>query len=161
MFLEVCSDLEPMVIEVSGRMVTLAGRDVVIDWVRLPDGGYSILANGRVYDLSVDLDGDSCSVAGRLGRFTLRIRDPRRLDFSGTVEQGQAGLQRLHAEMPGKVIRVHVKEGDAVACDQGLLVIEAMKMQNEIRAPKAGTIRAVGVTAGKTVNSGDFLLSLE
>jgi biotin carboxyl carrier protein len=75
--------------------------------------------------------------------------------------EGQAGLQRLCAEMPGKVIRVLVREGDAVVYEQGLLVIEAMKMQNEIRAPKAGTIKAVGVAAGRTVNTGDFLLSLE
>jgi acetyl/propionyl-CoA carboxylase alpha subunit len=154
-------EVESIVIEISQWIVSLPDNRVVIDWVRLPDGGYSILVDGRVYDLSVEVEECCCSVAGRCGRFDLRVRDPRRLDATRTVEQGQAGLQRICAEMPGKVIRVHVREGDAVACGQGLLVIEAMKMQNEIRAPKAGTIRAVGVTAGKTVSSGDFLLSLE
>ncbi len=162
MDLEICSDGEPIHIEISSQgVVALAGREAVIDWIRLPDGDYSILVDGRVYDLSAAVDGDACSVAGRSGRFDLQVRDPRRLGTSCAVEQGHAGLQRLLAEMPGRVIRVLVREGDAVAYDQGLLVIEAMKMQNEIRAPKAGVIKSVVASAGKTVNSGDFLLSLE
>ena len=63
--------------------------------------------------------------------------------------------------MPGKVVRVLVKEGDTVEFGQGLLVLEAMKMQNEIRAPKSGIVRGIGVSAGATVNTGQFLLSLE
>ena len=65
------------------------------------------------------------------------------------------------AEMPGKVIRLLCEVGDEVALDQGLVVIEAMKMQNEIRAPKSGVVKEIGVEEGKRVNSGDFLLSLE
>jgi pyruvate carboxylase subunit B len=63
--------------------------------------------------------------------------------------------------MPGKVIRVLVKPGDKVCYDQGLLVLEAMKMQNEIRAPKAGIVKDIGVQPGGTVGAGDFLISLE
>lgn len=143
------------------RTVAITDREAAIDWVGLPGGGYSILLDGRVYDLVAEVDGESCRVAGRQGRLRLQIRDPRRLRSTRTTGEGQAGLQRLCAEMPGKVIRVLVREGDAVVYEQGLLVIEAMKMQNEIRAPKAGTIKAVGVAAGRTVNTGDFLLSLE
>jgi acetyl/propionyl-CoA carboxylase alpha subunit len=165
MDLEICYEGEPIGIEIAShagqRTLLIAGREAVIDWVSLPDGRYSILVDGRVYDLTADLDGDACSVAGRQGKFILQIKDPRRLDSARIAEEVQAGLQRLNAEMPGKVIRVLVQEGDAVVYDQGLLVIEAMKMQNEIRAPKAGTIKAVGVSAGRTVNTGDFLLSLE
>ncbi len=132
-----------------------------LDWVKLPDGGYSILVEGRVYDLTADLSDNSCTVTGRAGVHVLQIRDPRRLDASRTVEQGQAGPQRMVAEMPGKVIRVLVREGETVNLDQGLLVIEAMKMQNEIRASRTGLVKAIGVAAGQTVNSGDFLISLE
>jgi pyruvate carboxylase subunit B len=77
------------------------------------------------------------------------------------AEEGPAGLLRMRAEMPGKIVRVLVREGESVAYDQGLLVLEAMKMQNEIRAPKSGTIKEVAVTGGITVNTGDFLLSIE
>jgi acetyl/propionyl-CoA carboxylase alpha subunit len=146
---------------VGSKRVSLADREAEVNWVRLPDGRYSILMDGRVYDLFAEPDGESCLVAGRQGKSLLRIRDPRSLRSTGTAEEGQAGLHRLCAEMPGKVIRLLVREGDAVVYEQGLLVIEAMKMQNEIRAPKAGTIRAIGVAAGRTVSTGDFLLSLE
>ena len=70
-------------------------------------------------------------------------------------------MQRLRAEIPGKVIRVLAGKGEAVAYDQPVLVVEAMKMQNEIRAPKAGIVKEIAVTEGRTVGSGEFLLSIE
>ncbi len=165
MVLDVCCESELISIEVAGeggrRGISVDGKEEVIEWVRLPDGGYSILFDGRVYDLSAEIDGDSYSVAGRRGRCSFHVRDPRRLDSSAAAEQGTAGLQRLLSDMPGKVVRVLVRENDTVTYDQGLLVVEAMKMQNEIRAPKAGIIKSIGVSAGRTVNTGDFLLSLE
>ncbi len=146
-------------VRITGSVVSVEGR--VVDCIRLPDGGYSVLIDRRVYDLAAQADGETCTVVGRSGTHTLQVSDPRRLDSQRSVEQGQAGLQRIQAEMPGKVIRVLVREGETVACDQGLLVIEAMKMQNEIRAPKSGIVKSIGVSAGQTVNSGEFLVSLE
>jgi biotin carboxyl carrier protein len=63
--------------------------------------------------------------------------------------------------MPGKVIRVLLKEGDSVQANQGILVMEAMKMQNEIKSPKSGTVKKIGVTAGSAVNSGDLMAEVE
>jgi len=63
--------------------------------------------------------------------------------------------------MPGKVIRVLVNEGDSVQANEGILVMEAMKMQNEIKSPKNGIVKKVGVTAGICVNSGDLLAEVE
>lgn len=155
---QVFSKANPGVVEI----IDLSdGRAAGCDWVRLPDGKYSILIKGRVYDLRVDPEGDSHLVSGRAGRHAFHVRNPRRLDFSVREEPGHAGPIRLQAEMPGKVTRVLVREGEAVTCDQGLLVLEAMKMQNEIRAPKAGIVRSISVAPGKTVNSGDFLLCVE
>jgi len=71
------------------------------------------------------------------------------------------GRLQLRADMPGKVIRLLVRDGEAVASGQALLVLEAMKMQNEIRSPKAGVVREVAVEAGRTVNSGDLLIAIE
>jgi acetyl/propionyl-CoA carboxylase alpha subunit len=141
--------------------VTLDGKETPCDWVSLPNDHYSLILDGRVYDFLIEMAGDSCSIIGRGGSHTLRVADARRLRPQGEVEEGVAGLQRLTAEMPGKVVRILVKEGDAVSYDQGLLVLEAMKMQNEIRAPKSGLVKAIGVTPGKAVNTGEFLLSLE
>ncbi len=143
------------------RKVTLNGEEVPCDWVRLADGHYSLIAGGHVGDFIIELSNDTCTVVGRDGMQTLRISDARRLASRRDVDFGQTGLQELKADMPGKVVRVLVKEGDPVEFDQGILVLEAMKMQNEIRAPKSGIVRKIGVTAGATVNTGQFLLSLE
>jgi biotin carboxyl carrier protein len=163
--LEIDCGKQQMKLEVSGTpgswKVTVDGKEVPCDWVPLPNGHYSLILDGRVYDFLIELSNDSCSVVGRDTSHALRISDSRRLRSQHEVEEGLAGLQRLTAEMPGKVVRILVKQGDTVAYDQGLLVLEAMKMQNEIRAPKSGTVRDIGVAPGKAVSTGEFLLSLE
>ncbi len=163
--LEIISGTEHLEIDVAGstdkRRIRIGDREVECDWVRLPNGQYSLILDGRVYDLSLELDTDSCSVAGPRGIHQFRISDPRRLGQQPDVEGGAAGLQRICAEMPGKVIRLLVRKGDKVAYDQGLLVLEAMKMQNEIRAPKSGVVLEIGVQDGRAVGTGDFLLSIE
>jgi acetyl/propionyl-CoA carboxylase alpha subunit len=141
--------------------VLLDGREVLYDYVKLQNGNYSLIIDGRVYDIFVELSDDGCSVSTREGVFRLRITDHRRIGAGGRGEVGVSGLQRMVAEMPGKIIRLLCKVGDEVALDQGLVVIEAMKMQNEIRAPKSGVVKEIGVEEGKAVSSGDFLLSLE
>lgn len=143
------------------QKVMVNGVEVVCDFVRLPDGHYSMILDGRVYDLAVDVEDNKCHVSGGGVRHEFGIADPRRLSSLKTVEEGVSGLQRLSAEMPGKVVRVLVAPGDAVDYGQGLLVIEAMKMQNEIRSPKKGTIKEISVKDGIAVSTGDFLLSLE
>ncbi len=165
MNLRISSELEQFEIEITGssgrRRVRVGESEVACDWIRVADGQYSLILDGSVYDLFVDLDTDTCSVAGRRATHQFRISDPQRLGGGESIEEGQAGLQRICAEMPGKVVRLLVKPGDAVSYDQSLLVLEAMKMQNEIRAPKSGVIKEVGVQDGRAVSTGDFLLSLE
>lgn len=74
---------------------------------------------------------------------------------------GRSGVQRIKSEMPGKVVRVHVKAGAIVKEGDPLLVLEAMKMENEIRAQRAGRVTHVGVESGQAVESGAELLRLE
>ena len=71
------------------------------------------------------------------------------------------GEQRVYAPMPGRVVRVLVKPGDAVALRQGLVVVEAMKMENELGSPKAGTVKAVAVTEGMSVEAGRLLVVVD
>jgi biotin carboxyl carrier protein len=77
------------------------------------------------------------------------------------AHQGQQGTAEVRAPMPGKVIRVLVKDGDSVTANQGIVVMEAMKMQNEIKSPKNGIVKRIGVTTGSAVNSGDLLAEVE
>ncbi len=155
--------MEVEITSANGRQrVKVNGDEVPCDCVRLPDGQYSVIFDGRVYDLAIDVEANKCHVTASGSRHEFGVADPRRLGSLQTVEDGGvSGLQRLSAEMPGKVVRVLVAPGDMVDYDQGLLVIEAMKMQNEIRSPKKGTIKEVSVKNGTAVNTGDFLLSLE
>jgi biotin carboxyl carrier protein len=71
------------------------------------------------------------------------------------------GRQSIVAPMPGKVVRILAAAGESVEANQGLLVVEAMKMQNEIRSPKAGKVVEVKVASGEAVNSGQVLLVVE
>ena len=103
------------------------------------NGGYLVMLDGR-------------QVMVELGDLRTALRH---------AHQGQQGTAQVRAPMPGKVIRVLVKDGDSVQANQGILVMEAMKMQNEIKSPKNGTVKKIGVTAGSAVNSGDLLAEVE
>ncbi len=140
--------------------ILLGGEEVACDCVALGEGRYSLILGGRVHDLSVDLSNERCTVTGPNGRVSLTIKDSRRL-LQTDLSEGENGLRPIHADMPGRVIRIMVRPGDIVDLDQGLLVLEAMKMQNEIRAPRSGIVREIGVKEGEAVGSGGFLLNLE
>jgi biotin carboxyl carrier protein len=108
----------------------------------------------------VEMSGERASalriVAGNR-EFSARVRDPRQWRRNrGTAAEAE-GRQQVVAPMPGKIVRVLVKAGDKVVLKQGLLVVEAMKMQNEIRSPKSGTVERLLVNEGQTVNAGEIL----
>jgi biotin carboxyl carrier protein len=93
-------------------------------------------------------------------RFAAEVRDPRSLRSRGRVVDDH-GPRKLIAPMPGKIVRVMVSPGDAVEAGAGVLVVEAMKMQNEIKSPKKGTIQKILVSHGAAVNAGDVLAIVE
>ena len=87
-----------------------------------------------------------------------RSRTIRKLTGASAKTSGPA---HLHAPMPGLIVRINVAEGDAVAAGQGLVVMEAMKMENELRASAAGRVKRVAVAAGSAVEKGALLLEME
>ncbi len=123
----------------------------------LDDGCYGVLLNGRSYRVSrglageLDVNGLSC---------TAEVFDPRALRARGKGADAQ-GRQNVSASMPGKVIRVLVSVGDTVEAGQGLVVVEAMKMQNEMKSPKAGRIVEVKTKTDAAVAAGDVLVVVE
>jgi biotin carboxyl carrier protein len=86
-------------------------------------------------------------------RAALRERSRR-----GTEAGGRTGPLEVHAIIPGRIVAVSVEQGEQVAAGQVLLVLEAMKMQNELRAPREGTIERIAVAVGSTVEVGDLLM---
>jgi biotin carboxyl carrier protein len=163
--LEISNSQESILVEITSesgkRKVRVGESEIACDWIRLGDDQYSLILDGSVFDLFVRLDTDSFTVTSRAGTYSLQIADPRDSALKLPAGEGQPGLRRICAEMPGKVVRVLVKGGDTVVADQSVLILEAMKMQNEIRAPKSGTVVEIRVSAGITVNAGDFLFSIE
>ena len=94
-------------------------------------------------------------------RHKAEVRDPRSLQRRRSAGGEGEGTRRILAAMPGKVVRVLVKERDAVEAGQGVVVVEAMKMQNELKSPKQGAVQKILVAEGASVNAGDILLLIE
>jgi biotin carboxyl carrier protein len=121
------------------------------------DRTWSILIDGRSYAVAI-LSAGEVSVNGRV--FRVDVFDPREWRGRRSVADS-SGPQALTAPMPGRVIRVLVASGQEVKAGEGLIVVEAMKMQNEMKAPRAGRVAAIKTLAGATVSAGDVLLVIE
>ena len=91
----------------------------------------------------------------------MSVADPRSWRGRRGAAQGDTGPQSLTASMPGKVVRVLAREGEAIAPGQGIAVVEAMKMQNEIRSPRAGVLKKLLAHEGMKVNAGEVLAIVE
>ena len=140
-----------------GWQATLDGEAGVADVVETAPNTFSILVSGQSHEICVTPSSNRQVdlLTGGL-QFSAEVIDPR--SWRGRHGGAEAeGRQQIAAPMPGKVARVLVKPGDAVEAGQGLLVVEAMKMQNEIRSPKCGTVERVLVAEGQAVNAGETL----
>jgi biotin carboxyl carrier protein len=145
--------------------ILVNGQTVEVDADRLDSvarvepGVYSVLVDGRSFEVRAIAmqEGLRLELAGR--RFTAEVRDPRDRGQRSAAAVG-TGRQNINAPMPGKVVRVLVREGDAVEVGQGLVVVEAMKMQNEMKALRGGHVMEVRVRDGDTVGAGDTLVAV-
>ena len=121
---------------------------------------YSVLMDGRSYEVRVE-EGPGGLVAVIGGhRFEIAVRDPRRWT-GGAGQDSATGVETVASPMPGKVVRVLVAVGDTVTAGQGLVVVEAMKMQNEMKASRAGRIATLAAREGSTVAAGEVLATIE
>jgi biotin carboxyl carrier protein len=129
----------------------------------LTPGSYSILIEGRSYSAFTSPSGIAASlneivVNGRA--FAVEVFDPREMRARKSAGAGE-GRQNIIAMMPGKVVRVLAARGDEVEAGQGLIVVEAMKMQNEMKSPKSGRVVEVKTQADATVAAGEILMVIE
>jgi len=141
-----------------GWQARLDGQSEAADVVETAPNTFSVLLSSRSYEVCVTPSGDGQLQLQTEGlEFNAEVVDPR--SWRGRRHAGAEaeGRQQIVAPMPGKVVRLLVKTGDAVEAGQGLLVVEAMKMQNEIRSPKSGTVERVVVAEGQAVNAGEVL----
>jgi biotin carboxyl carrier protein len=138
----------------------LDGREVEIDAVLARPDVLSLRIGNQAYEIKSERVGNDWHLWVGGARFASEVRDPRSLR-SRTRAADDHGPRKLTAPMPGKVVRVLVREGDAVEAGASVLVVEAMKMQNEIKSPKKGTIQKMLAAEGIAVNAGDVLAIVE
>jgi biotin carboxyl carrier protein len=153
--------------------------------VKVSDGRVTAEVGGRLYDLEVrqpqpdsflfflNTDVHECRVTPRAaskadfdvsirGRsYAVTIVDPKRLRSGHNSDRHHDGAAQILAPMPGKVVRVQIEAGAEVEKGAGLVVVEAMKMQNEMKSPRSGIVVALNVKPGDTVNAGDVLAVVE
>ena len=148
-----------------GRITALIdGRSCEVDVKRSDAGDYLLIYQGRVFDCRVEGrpgNGEPVDVAVGNHGFSVVLTDPKRLQSAASAGTHADGVVRIVASMPGKVVRVLTELGDQIEAGAGIAVVEAMKMQNEMKSPKAGTVVALNVQAGATVNGGDVLAIIE
>jgi len=142
--------------------VVIDGVERIVDGRKLSGHIYSLLIDNRSFTLDVAATEDTYTVACEGKSFRLRLLDERRALRPGEGSaSGRDGGKQVRSFMPGKVVEVLVAVGDDVEKDQGLLVIEAMKMENEVRAAVAGKVKEIRVAPGQAVESGELLIELE
>jgi len=134
------------------------GRVVGIDVQVLSPGVLSILRDGKSY---VVRQGPNQTITVGEHTYEVSIADPRSWRSRHTTATGTSGPQRVAASMPGKVVRILTTPGAHVKAGQGIAVIEAMKMQNELRSPRDGKISSILVQEGKAVNAGEVVAVVE
>jgi biotin carboxyl carrier protein len=123
-------------------------------------GVYAVLLEGRSYDAHAEAGSDCAWITIRGHRFCVAVTDPRRWSRKRTGTHGPE-REEIVAPMPGKIVRLLVEPGQAVEAGQGVVVMEAMKMQNELKTRRAGRVAAIPVRPGETVSAGAILATIE
>lgn len=145
----------------SGRyLVTLDGQSLEVDFQATGGDFASLIVDGRSWEAGIVRQPDGYTVAVAGATYEVELKDAAR-GAGPSVRARAAGPVVLKAPMPGKVVRVLAAPGQQVQAGEGLLVMEAMKMENELKAPRAGRVREVHVAERQAVETGAPLLVLE
>jgi biotin carboxyl carrier protein len=131
------------------------------DLRRVGPASFSVLVGSRSFDFDVVRDDEEIVVTSRHGSTRLSVVDSARRATRGGHKREQKGPAQIKAQMPGRIVNVLVKAGDEVKAGQGVVIVEAMKMENEVKTPKAGKVVEVKVVAGQTVEKGALMIVIE
>jgi len=140
---------------------TIDGEPVVFEAHLLSPGVLSLIVGNSAYRIVQEESASDPALHVDNHRFSYSINDPRSLRFRRSHGAGAGGPKAIKAPMPGRVVRVLAQKGDEVQAHQGIVVIEAMKMQNELKSPKAGMVVEMRASPGDTVASGDVLAVID
>jgi biotin carboxyl carrier protein len=139
---------------------TIDGRAVEADALEVEPGIYSVRIDGKSFEVRVEPFAGALRAWSSGREYSVSVRDPRKWERNRRSAASSQGRQNVVAPMPGKIVRLLVKAGEAVRAGQGIAVVEAMKMQNEVRSPKAGVVERLMVEEGRAVNAGDAIATV-
>jgi biotin carboxyl carrier protein len=145
----------------SGWQCRFDGKSVHIDAIIPRRDVLSLLIDGRAYEIKREQTATDLHMWVGSNRFAVELRDPRSLRSRQKTVGDEKGPKKILAPMPGRVVRLLVAENAEVEVGQGVVVVEAMKMQNEIKSPKKGVVKKISATPGAAVNPGDVLAIVE
>jgi biotin carboxyl carrier protein len=138
------------------------GQFIEVDAALTARDVLSLLVGGKAYEIKRErsLQGELHMVIGS-ARYAVDVQDPRSLRTRRALGGAESGPQKVKSPMPGKIVRILVSEKDEVKEGQGIIVMEAMKMQNEMKSPKDGKVQKILTAEGSIVNAGDTLAIIE
>jgi len=139
-----------------GFVVAIDGRESTVDAVRVGANTWSLIIDGVSREVTVTGDRNGASTV-EVGSTPIAVSQNGKRHWGGGSSVAGVGPQRIAAPMPGKIVRVLVRQGDVVGARQPLVVIEAMKMENELRAARDGTVVEINVVEGQSVEAGALL----
>jgi acetyl/propionyl-CoA carboxylase alpha subunit len=154
----------PVSIEEIGRFqysIKIDGKEMLVDAHRTEACVYSILIDGKSYEVDVSFNGDDFRVNIDGETYKLNVIDERRKALKKIVSTGRTtGVQIITAPMPGRVVRILKKPGERVEKNQGVIIVEAMKMENELKVNNEGVVKNIFVKEGDTVEAGQKLVEV-
>jgi len=140
------------------------GRNYELEASQPEPNVYLLKHENKVYEIFVSPNekaGEPYQVRAGMHDLEIKLIDPKRLRGTGSSDALADGVAEIKTAMPGKVVRILVEKGTEVKKGEGVVVVEAMKMQNELKSPKDGIIKDIRIAEGATVSAGDVLLSIE
>jgi biotin carboxyl carrier protein len=137
------------------------GKEMIVDAVLPRRDVLSLLVGGQAFEVKREQTPTDLHMWVGSTRFGVELRDPRSLRARKGSAADEKGPRKILAPMPGRVVRLLAAEQAQVEAGQGIIVVEAMKMQNEIKSPKKGIVKKIVAAAGAAVNAGDVLAIVE
>jgi acetyl/propionyl-CoA carboxylase alpha subunit len=145
----------------SGYEGRLDGRPIEAEILESHGHLLTVRVGGRVFEITWWREGGACHMDLGGPPVTVEILEPHEREAARQGAPEERAKREIRAAMPGKVVAVKVKQGEEVRQGQGLVVVEAMKMENEVPSPKTGKVTALEVVPGQTIEKGALLLSIE
>ena len=141
--------------------IKVGDKEFVVDAYWTQNDLISLIIDGRSFQVDIHSTMDNYGVMIEGENFEFELYDERKALLKSSAGLGTEGAQEITTSMPGKIVKVLVSEGDEVSEGDGLIIVEAMKMENEMKSPKAGVVKKIDVGEGDTVEAGSLLVIVE